>query len=276
MDPTMKVLVPLSVIALLLVASGVAFGATGLEAAHLTPAATAVQGNITGPTVLAYKADRTYFINASGGPAFASNGTRVGNLTYYASVVGANVTGVTILPASAPFTSDQPESTVLTVTNLTQVVTIDVEITSVYKTANVSLNLTYSVNVVQPYVLTLTVVSNSSTTILAFVLTVDLDGTRVGSVSIPTLTSRQSYTATFQYATLGLSAGEHTFTVSLASEHGLVTFAGGATSYSESFYVPGAPPNYTLWYVAGAVAFFGAIFIFLTRVAARRRNPSRK
>jgi len=276
MDPPMRPFAPLSVIGLLLVASVVALGSTGLATAHLTPAATPVQGNITGPTVLAYKADKSYFINASGGPAFAANGTQVGNLTYYASVVGTNLTGVSIIPSTAPFVSGPMDSTVLTVNNVTQLLTIDVEITSVYRTANESLNLTYSVNVVQPYVLSLTVVSNSSTTILGFTLAVELDGTRVGSVSIPTLTAKQSYTATFQYATLGLSAGQHTFTVSLANEHGLVTFAGGATSFSETFYVPGPPPDYTLWYVAGAVAFFGAIFIFLTRVAARRRNPSRK
>ncbi len=164
----------------------------------------------------------------------------------------------------------------LSVGTITETLTITVEIASVYQTANVSTNLTYTVNVVQPYVLTLDLISTASVTILGFTLIVDLDGTPVGTISVPSLTAKQSYTATFSYATLGLGSGYHTFTVSLPNEHGLVTFAGGSSTYSDTFYVPGSPPNYTLWYLAGAIAFFGAIFIFLTRVAARRRNPSRR
>ncbi len=264
-------------VALLLLASVVALGATGFATAHASPgAASSIVGNITGPTVLAYNANQKYTINAAGGPAFAANGTQVGNLTYYASVIGTNVTGVSLDPTTSGFANGTPQQTLLMVGTLSQVLTIEVEITSVYQATNASLNLTYSVSVVQPYVLSLNLVSNSSATVLAFVLTVDLDGTPVGSLSVPTLTAKQAYTATFQYATTGLSPGDHTFTVSLANEHGLVSFAGGGSSYSTSFYVPGPPPNYTLWYVAGAVAFFGAIFIFVTRVAARRRTPARK
>lgn len=268
---------PAAVVALLLLGSLIALGAPGVATAHESPAAaTPVTGNITGPTVLAYNANRAYSINGTGGPAFAANGTRVGNVTFYASVTGANLTGVSLAPTESAITNASGHPTLLTVGNVTEVLTIQVEITSVYQTANVSLNLTYTVNVVQPYTLSVTLIAGSSNTVLAFALTVDLDGAPVGSVHVPTLTANQSYVATFQYATLGLSAGEHTFTLSLLNEHGLVTFAGGATSYSASFYVPGPPPSYTLWYVAGAVAFFGAIFIFVTRVAARRRNPARK
>lgn len=273
----MKVGRTIAVVALLCLASVLGLGATGMASAHPGPSSsTVVKGNVSGITVLAYHGGASYFINASGGPAFAANGTLVGNLTYYASVTAQNLTGLAIYPAKATFTGSTPQVTHLTVGTVSEVVAIVVEIASVYRTANVSTNLTYSVNVVQPYVLSMSLVSDSSSTILAFVLTVDLDGAPVGTLSVPSLTAKQSYTATFQYATTGLSPGTHTFTVSLANEHGLVTFAGGATTYSESFYVPGPPPDYTLWYVAGAVAFFGAIFIFVTRVAARRRAPARK
>jgi hypothetical protein len=277
MDATMSVGRAVLVVGLLLFASVLGLGATGFATAHPNPTtSSAVVGNITGKNVLAYNAAAYYFINATGGPAFAANGSKVGNLTYYASVTADNLTGVAVIPSTSGFANATAQRTQLSVGNITEVVTIVVEIASVYKTANVSVNLTYQVNVVQPYVLSLSLVSDSSSTILGFVLAVDLDGTPVGTISVPSLTAKQSYVATFQYATTGLSAGEHTFTVSLTNEHGLVTFAGGSTSYSESFYVPGAPPNYTLWYVAGAVAFFGAIFIFVTRVAARRRAPARK
>lgn len=262
---------------LLLLASALVVATPATATTHETVAgSTSVTGNITGPTVLAYNANHYYNINATGGPAFAANGTLVGNVTFYASVTGENTTGVNLVPSESAITNSSGHPTLLTVTNITELLTLVVEISSTYLTENESINLTYPVNVVQPYILSLTLLSQTSSTILAFTLTVYLDGAPVGSIHIPTLTGKQSYVATFQYATTGLSSGEHTFTVSLVNEHGLITFAGGAPSYSTSFYVPGPPPDYTLWYVTGAVAFFGAIFIFVTRVAARRRNPTRK
>ncbi len=267
------------VVAICLVAGALAVPSGGAAGAREIPSASAtfpLKGNVTGPTVFGYNDHRTMFINGTGGPAFASNGTRVGNLTYYASVTGVNLTGVSIVPDEAAIVNTTPQSTLLTVGNVTEVLTVVVEVTSTYQGANESLNLTYTVNVVQPYTLTMTLLSTTSATILGFTLAVDLDGVPVGTISIPALTGKESYVATFAYATLGLGSGYHTFTVSLANEHGLVTFAGGGSTYSTTFYVPGPPPNYEIWYIAGAVAFFGAVFIFITRLAARRRNPTRK
>jgi len=264
-------------VALVVVASLAAFAPSGSAAGHPAPASsTPVTGNITGTDVLALGAAAYYLINGTGGPAFAANGTQVGNFTYYASVAGANTTGVSIAPSEGVIDNFTGAKAQLTVGSIAETLTIVVEFASVYQAQNVSTNITYTVTVVQPYVLTLNLISTSSATISGFVLNVYLDGTSIGTLSIPSLTAHQSYSASFQYATLGLGAGEHTFTVSLTNEHGLVTFQGGSTSYSQTFWVPGSPPNYTLWYLAGTVAFFGAIFIFVTRVAARRRNPSRK
>jgi hypothetical protein len=275
-DPAMRTGVVAALVLLLACAGVFAVAGTGVAAANLTSASSAVVGNVTGPVVLGYDANQSYMLQASGGPAFAANGTQVGNLTFFATLSGSNLTGDTISPSTGTFASGLPENATVTVGNITETLTIQVEITSVYLTANVSLNLTYSVSVVQPYVLTLDLIADSNSAVAAFTLTVDLDGAPVGTIHIPALSANEAYAATFQYASLGLSAGEHTFTVSLANEHGLVTFAGGASTYSTSFYVAGAAPDYTLWYVAGAVAFFGAIFIFVTRVAARRRSPSKK
>jgi hypothetical protein len=265
----------LAIIALLLLSSVVGFGAATTSAAT-TAATNPLVGNITGPTVLGVNTHAYYTINGTGGPAYAANGTLIGNVTFYASVTGLNTTGVAVTPSESAITNVSGHPTLLSVANVSEVITLVVEISSTYHDQNESLNLTYIVNVVNPYTLTVTLISTSASTILAFPLTVFLDGTPVGTIHIPSLTARQSYVATFNYPTLSLAAGTHTFTVSLVNEHGLVTFAGGATSFSTTFYIPGPPPNYTLWYVAGAVAFFGAIFIFVTRVAARRRTPSRK
>jgi len=249
-----------------------AWGVPGVRASATAP----VTGSVSGPTVVATHASESYTVNGSGGPAIASNGTRVGNLTAFLSVTAANLTGVQVTPAESPIGPNESVHATLVLGPSAEVVSIGVMISSVYQKQNQTINLTYTVNVVTPYVVAATLVAGASSTVLSFPVEVDLDGSAVGTVTVPTLTPGQSYNLSFNYPTLGLSPGEHTFSISLASEHGLVTFANGGIVYSSTFYVTGPAPNDTLWYVAGTVAFFGVLFIFMTRVAARRRGASRK
>lgn len=237
---------------------------------------TQVTGSVTGPTVIPTGATKTYMINATGGPAFAANGTRVGNLTAYLSLSASNLTGVSITPEKGGIFNNTPLATTFTAGDVAEVVTILVMISSTYEKENQSINLSYPVHVVIPYYVRATLVASPSTEVLSFQVQVFLDGTLVGSVTVPTLTPGQTYNLSFEYSTVGLSTGEHTFSMSLAQEHGLVTFANGATVYSSTFYVTGPSPNYTLYYVLGIVAFFGVLFIFMTRVAARRRGALRR
>jgi predicted DNA-binding ribbon-helix-helix protein len=263
----------------LLLTTLVSFSVAGAASVHPSGARSAatspVTGNLTGPTLLATGATGRYEVNGTGGPAFLPNGTKVGNLTFYASVSATNLTGVSISPASAALVG-APFRTNLVVGATAEVVTIRVLIASVYQHQNQSINLSYAVVVVVPYVVTATIVDSSSATVLSFPVQVTLDGAPVGVVTVPTLTAGQTFNLSYTYTTVGLSPGEHTFSISLATEHGLVVFASGATVYSTSFYVQGPAPSYTLWYLAGAVAFFGVLFIFVTRVAARRRSALRK
>jgi len=245
-----------------------------------TPISPATAGTLTasvgGTHLIGVGGHAAVYFNATGGPAYAANGSRIGNLTYYASLAGPNTTGATLNPdQDAIFNGSAPVSMV-TVGPVAETLTINVMFSSVYQTHNESLNLSFTIHVVEPYVLSATIVDVSHASVLGFPLLVYLDGSPVGNVSIGTLSSNQPYHFTFDYLTLGLGAGWHTFSLSLASEHGLVLFSGGSTSFSESFYVPGPPPDYTIWYIVGVVAFVGTIFILLTRVAARRRGAARK
>ncbi len=271
---------PLALVALAfgasLLAVGGGWGEAPVAAAAFLPDASAVAGNITGPTILATSANGTYAINGTGGPAFASDGSKVGNLTWHASLSASNLTGVTFTPTSGNLTGNQSVSATLAVGTIAESVTISVEISSVYNSTNSSLNLTYPVHVVMPYVVSAEIVNGAASTVLSFPVQIELDQSLVGSVTVPTLTPGSTYNLTFRYATLGLAAGEHTFSISLVNEHGLVRFANGEMTYSTSFYVTAAPTDYTLWYVAGIVAFFGVLFIFASRVAARRRGALRK
>ena len=251
-------------------------GIGGLPGARAAGAGNPVQGSVQGPSVLATLGTAHLTVSASGGPAFAPNGTLMGNLTYYSSVTGANLTGVSVVPSTGAFVLGKNATPVLSVGATPERLTVTFEISSVLGTQNQSTNVTYTVRVVQPYVLTAVIVNSGATTVLPFTVDVRLDGTVVGNVTVPTITPHGEYNLSFPYATAGLAGGDHTFSISLANAQGLVTFANGATSYSVTFYVAGAAPDNTVWYVLGGVAFVGVLFIFATRVAARRRGAVRK
>ncbi len=250
----------------------------GLAAPPARAASTSspVTGSITGPTVVATSSTDLYHISGWGGPAVAQNGSLNGTITYYVSLVSSNLSGISYAPLRANFTSNTSLRGNLTTGNATVSVLIEVMVSSVFDGKNDSTNFTYTVNVVQPYVVSATIVNTSSATVTGFAVLVLLDGSVVGTVNITTISPGGSFLVSFEYATLGLASGSHTFSLSLVAEHGLVRFANGETTYSETIYIAGASPNYTVWYVAGIVAFFGAIFIFASRVAARRRGATRR
>jgi hypothetical protein len=243
--------------------------------ARATPQFGPLTGSITGPVNVGQNGNATYTVNVSGGQAVASNGTQVGIFSYNASVAGPNTTNVLITPASGTIQAGTVQLT-LKVGNITEALTLSVLVTSSYAKQQSTTNLSYSVNVVVPYRFAATLVVGSGASVSPFSLVVLLDGQSVGTVSVGTLASGTRFPFSFNYVNPNLSPGWHTFSVSLAQEHGLVSFVGGSESVSQSFYVAGPPPNDTVWYVAGVAAFVGVVFIFTTRVAAGRRTRPKK
>lgn len=269
---------PAVVLAVLLVLLAPAFLATvgvlspGARAQSTTP----LSASMSGPTVVSTGTTTRYLMFGWGGPAIASNGTLVGNITYYTTLVASNLTGVSLSPPSAHFPVNQSDATDLSVGNASETLTIDVMVSSVHSGTNESTNFSYVVHIVHPYVVSATIVNSSTVEVTSFNVYVLLDGAVIGNVTVPNIQPGGKYALTFAYPTLGLSPGDHTFTIALDQQNGLVTFANGETVYTVTVYVTGPAPNYTLWYVAGIVAFFGAIFIFVSRVAARRRGAARR
>jgi hypothetical protein len=261
----------LALVAGLVAAMALLLPAPSAAAGPVPSVSSPVQGNISGPGLVPTHSNTTYHINGTGGPAF-ENGTLVGTLTWHVKVEGVNLTGVSVTPSTGKLVGSLPGTTVLSTGTSTQTLTIVVELSSTLGSQNVSTNLTYPVVVVVPYEVRATLVAGPGATVLNFTVAVELDGSVVGTVPVPTLVANQTYNLTFRYATTVLSVGWHTFSISLAEEHGLVTFAGGVTEYSAAFYVAGPPPSLFVWYLAGTVAFFGVLFISATRAAARRRG----
>ena len=234
-----------------------------------------LKANVTGPRIVGQNKTYDYVLRATGGPAYTANGTEVGNITYWASVTGANTTSVSFLPNTGlvPYPVAGPP-VMLATSGVVQTLTITVEFASLYGSLNESLNVTITVRVVAPYVLTGEVVAGAQT-VLSFNIQVMLSGTVVGSITIPTLTAKETYNFTFDYTTLPLGPGYHTFVLTLPSAHGQVHFANGQQSYSITFYVEGPPANYTDYYVLGAVAFVAVVLISLLYVGSRRPGAPR-
>lgn len=234
----------------------------------------ALSASVTGPTSVGTSLTYNYTLTAEGGPAYGFNGTQIGTMSFSASVIGLNTTGVTLNPTAGVLINGS-HSLSLATSNLTQTLTLNIEVTSGLNGKNDSTNVSYTITVILPYTLTasLEVASNQGTS--PFDVIVLLDGTPVGSVPVPSLTGHATYEIRYSYVNPSLAGGWHTFALSLANAHGLVVFSNGATQYTQSFYVATAPTSNTLWYVAGAFAFVLAIFISITLFGNRRRGRKR-
>ena len=120
--------------------------------AHAATSYPTIVGTITGPSIVGRALQANYIVNGSGGPAQAANGTQVGNITFNATLSGTNVTTASISPPTGILVNGGVLLR-FTAPNITEVVTLQVELTSSYAGANVSMNFTSKIHVVAPYVL---------------------------------------------------------------------------------------------------------------------------
>jgi hypothetical protein len=230
-----------------------------------------IHGNVSGPSIVAFGSNDSYFINGTSAVVGAS-------VTWSVSIAGGNATGAKLNPKTGSMPATGPAKVYLLPGPSIQTLTLYVLLRSTGSApgSNGTLNLSKQVQVVVPIVLATKLLTGPTSGVLPFTVTVDLDGTQVGTVDVPAISASSSYNFSFSYPTAGLSSGTHTFTISLANEHGLVTFPGGATTLTRTFTIASPPPDYAVWGVVGAVAFFGVLFILASRVAARRRGAARR
>ncbi len=275
-------LVALAVLALLLLAPALAAPAGAAAPAAVVPASstspvTPVTGNLTGPKLVATSSNGTFYLNVTGGPAVIDGGFE-GTINWTANVTASNTSGVVVSPDNGSITNATSQPVHLTVSTgqLVESVTLVVHAISSLGTSNATGNFSFVFRVAVPYTVRATLVAGPEATVLPFNVTVALDGKYVGTVTVPKLKPNGTYALAYPYPTLGLSSGYHTFTLTIENPHGLVTFGNGRTVETTTFYIAPAAPNDAIWYVAGAVAFIGVLFIYATRVAARRRTPGKR
>ena len=245
--------------------------ALGLPApAHAAAGYPPITETTTGPSIVGRSLQAKYIVTGAGGPAVAANGTMVGFIDFNVTLTGNNVSTASIAPPTGVLLNG---SVILTFTapNVTELVTLQVKLTSEYNGTNVSAFFNNTVQVVSPYVLSGVLVAGP-TMVSGFNMTVTVDGRPVGQVVVPTIDANGSYQFTFNYVPQGIAAGWHTIAVSLAPEHGLVTFQGGVQQLSVQFFITSPPPDYALDVGVGIVAFALAVFIWGSVVGARRRG----
>ena len=241
------------------------------------PVTTPLVGNVSGPSVLPTSSNGTFYLNVSGGPAVLA-GDFVGAINWTANLSGPNTTGVSVSPKNGSVTNSttQPVALVLSTGASTETVTLTVKATSTLAKQNATANFSATFRIVPAYTVRATLVAGPNSGILPFNVTVALDGKVVTTLTIPALSPGTPYGIVYRYPSTGLGSGYHTITLAIADAHGLVTFSNGKTVESTTFYVAPAAPNNTVWYVAGVIAFFGVLFIYATRGAARRRGSTRR
>ena len=231
--------------------------------------------SFSGPSLMPANGSIKYVATASGGPAEQLDGVYTGNYTFSASVVGLNTAGSFVSPVSGAFVSRMIN---LTVGGLNQsgTYTLELNCTSHGKT-NLTQVFSQQFQVVFPYIVSATVKNLNAYTVSGAVISVLLDGTPVGAISVPSLLPSASAQVKYNYTSLGLSPGYHTFTLVLEGSAQLLEFGDGSTSYSVTFYVQGPSPDYTYYYLAGITAAVLAAFISLLffgpRRVRRKRNP---
>ena len=243
----------------------------GLPApSHAAASYPPIKGTISGPGIVGRALQVSYIVDGSGGPAVAANGTMLGNITFNATLSGNNVSSASIQPPTGVLVNGAVLLRFVA-PNLTEPVTLRVELTSSYGGVSASANFTQTIQVVAPYVLSGLLVAGP-TTVTGFNMTVTVDGVPVGQVAVPAIDANGEYRFSFDYVPQSLSAGWHTMAVSVAPQHGLVTFDGGLSQLSVRFFVASPPPDYALDIGVGIAAFAVAVFIWGSVVGAGRRG----
>ncbi len=257
----------------LLVAPGLTVGAPASRSASSPP----IQATIQGPSVLGISAKATFYFTAHGGPAEASNGSTTGNLSYHASLIGGNTSSGLVAPPQGVFVNNTANVTVQA-PNITGNFELEVEVTSFAysnKSDNASQNFTAAFTVVLPYSVNAVLQNPNNFTVSHVEVQVQLDGTVVGNVSVPSMAPQADFDLHYNYSTLSLTPGWHTFTLEIMGPPGLLLFSTGSPTESISFYVTPPPVDYTPYYLGGAGVAVAAIFIS-TLILGPRRGRRKK
>lgn len=263
--------------AALLLLSVLAFALPGAQASSV--GYPPLNTTITGPSTLPTNGTGNYYAVASGGPAETLEGSYVGNYTFTNEIVGVDTTGSFVTPSSGAFIGRDANFSIGGLVN-DGTYTFELNVTSHgagSKPTNLTQIFTFQITVVVPYLISATVQNMNSYTVSGAVIDVLLDGTFVGATTIPSLAASGTSVITYNYTNTTLSPGYHTFTLEIKGPPGLLEFTNGQSMFSETFYVQGAPPNYTYYWFGGAslavLAVLISLIIFGPRRPRRKKSP---
>jgi hypothetical protein len=230
---------------------------------------------VTGPSLMNILGKANFVVTASGGPSQLPNGTMSGNYTYNATISGGNTSGSSVTPHTGELVNGTA-TLALVAPNNTGTYALTVEVISNPTTGSPAFyNTSVDFTVAIPYVLSATITNPNSFTVSGAIIQVSLDGTIVGTVTLPSIAGNGTYALTYNYTTAGLSSGWHTFSLAIQGIPSILVFTNGQGTLTVSFYVNPPPVNYEMYYLLGITLALLAIFISLLVVGGRRRRSSK-
>lgn len=208
-----------------------------------------------------------YNVTMTGGPTGVVNYS----LSYY--ITGANVSGGSPQSTNPGHVAGNETTFQVNITapsvegEITLVVTV---VATEYGGTSENTTSSFAITVIKPVVLTATFHNSGTTTAVNVTVRWYVDGALVGTSLIKQIAANADATVTYNYLPVGLSAGQHTVTVTADLDHdGIVNAARGEVSTSTLFYNQVTPPA-TGWIVLLGIGIF--IPVFLGVVAIRRRG----
>lgn len=242
-----------------------------IAAAVLPPTVSAAGGpllaTVSGPGALAPGQIAQYNLTITGGPT--SNVTYA--VDYYLS--GTNTTGGSPLRASPGRASGNRTTYKMNVTapTLEQTITLTVDVVASPKSGgSENTTTTFAITVIKALVLSATFHNSGTTAAVNVTIQWYIDGGLVGTTVLARIAPNSDATVTFSYLPAGLSAGQHTLTVSADLDHdNVINPARGEVVTSTIFYNQIQQPP-TGWAILLGIGIF--IPVFLGVVAWRRRG----
>lgn len=222
--------------------------------------------SVTGPTVIGKGETAQYLVEAVGGPAEVSGG----NYSYKASIMGPNTEDAYVLPTTGKSVTGRFYLNVTARGEVSSVI-LRVNVTSSSQTESVNKTVYYRITVVEPVTIVANIENGGNAQVNGLPVTIYADGKPIYSTNV-TIAPGATYTLRYNWTDPELESGEHVITIILDPEQEFVTFEGGGTTYTMTFYY--GKEDFGTWNILLAV--LSGLLIFLTYSFYRRPTRRRK
>lgn len=191
---------------------------------------------------------------------YVNNTYGFSNYTVAVYFAGDNLTGFSPTNTYNNYSTSNPDFVIpIRAPLASQELTLIVKTTAQSGSKTYSTSNQYTIQVIPPIYLHAMVTNKNQAPMYNVTVNFYVDGTFVGSNTIKTLGSQQSYLVNYTWLAPYIKHGEHSLTVQV--NNSLISINNGGSSVTSHFYY-GSPPNYSwIYYVVAAVGVFMVIMV---------------